>query len=369
MFKDSTFFNNEKGYYIKITQDGIARIDPHTPVNLKGVHIDGLQTCFGIILVGSNGKISAIHKTTAMSYHEISEEIKWVGDISKICVAYDPKYDNSRTEYETIDFLMNKLYQIIKNYKIKPILQAYQSNSITINRHNEINLEDAPALNQLPPYPNLRDTINTLNNYFSSSNESLADRQFINNQWAPLPKLSTDVLNIYRLYPNRDDTDIDNISSYLKQLLFTRQEPFFQTIRERCNKYSPETALIPLFHVAKLMQQLILDLQNFDYLDEKEYVVENQNLALLNELTGVRFFGHLNANYYVDALCYFHNNSDADEIEELLLQLDIAYERTSEETVLTSSGNMGFIHCLRVKSINIEEMNADRIKGCFYASR
>jgi len=126
------YTSNERGYldYINVIQGGAVRLDlDNIPPGIKGVCVDGIQTCKVVVMQNGN-HLSVVHQD---SQTNTDTEVKHIHAIDynatmSIKFYYGPKFSDDEKEEDTSDEIMiatcrtlkyNTLYLTINNGEIK----------------------------------------------------------------------------------------------------------------------------------------------------------------------------------------------------------------------------------------------------------
>ncbi|KAJ6239625.1 hypothetical protein M0813_24989 [Anaeramoeba flamelloides] len=131
---------------VNATQDGIVRYDPklENKRKIEGLGTYNLFTCLAIILVGENGCISLIHKSSQLGLQCIDQEIRWINEKCSHCfLVYRNIQPNSKYLQETqkniVDPHLEKTYNYLKKEKRLNVKKKnIESDSIRIDFKGKI---------------------------------------------------------------------------------------------------------------------------------------------------------------------------------------------------------------------------------------
>lgn len=334
ILRSPTIVSLNQNYYFKVTQDGIGRIDNNADRNLRGLYTDNLLSCYGICIIGTNNKISLIHKTTTLSIDELCTEFKWVDAPSKWYIIYNLQYVKP-TEADALKAIIEK--KLIAENIESSFADKHNSSYVYLNKDGTVDIitkeNEYPIL--LPIHTILRDAINGLNNLFSQPEKAPADRQFIDNKYTVLPKLITDANNIVTLCLEKNvvkTEEIDNkdsvsaISTSLKHETNNRDEYFFKSLKDNLDN---ERSKVGFDLASRYLNRIVRFKKSLpECFEEKTFCIDrNPQLSLLNKALGIIFYGEIQGNYLitVNVSCHCNSNSMLDNVRAWLDKHKIPY--------------------------------------------
>lgn len=184
-------------YFIYTSTGGIIRLHDATPANICGLATIGLAPCMGLVIAGTNGRISLLHTPRlGMDWPSIISEVDYVGaaNIERVYIVYNPWHINEEDQgyLDLFNYFAGEIRAPVQPFQVTEIFLgriAYNRYTRTMETPTDDNLRSENSI--------LYSNIFSLNKYFDEITRLYL--HYDGQQWATRgPTLHPYLLQIYQ---------------------------------------------------------------------------------------------------------------------------------------------------------------------------